>query len=93
MHTMTWHVCTKSAHMHMGIEFLGSSTHVGEERVKKKMKIQQKEKYDEPKIQHNKLIFPLKKNPKKKQNKTLSLSPLCGFTTLVFFSQSNNTNN
>ena len=31
--TMTWHVRTKSAHMHKGIEFLGSSTHAGEERV------------------------------------------------------------
>ena len=51
------------------------------------MKIQQEEKYDEPKIQHYKLIFPLKKTQKKKQknktkqNKTLSLSQLHGFTT------------
>ena len=33
------------------------------------MKIQQEEKYDEPKIQHNKLIFPLKKTQKKKTKK------------------------
>ena len=36
------------------------------EHVKKEMKIQQEEKYDEPKIQHNKLILPLKKTKKKK---------------------------
>ena len=57
------------------------------------MKIQQEEKYDEPKIQHNKLIFPLEKTQNKKTKQNPKLIPVTWVHYIVFFSQSNNTNN
>ena len=57
------------------------------------MKIQQEEKYDEPKIQHNKLIFPLEKTQNKKPKQNPKLIPVTWVHYIVFFSQSNNTNN
>ena len=75
IHTMTWHVRTKSAQCFVHTCFVYTCTRelnfwevqpMQVEHVKKEMKIQQEEKYDEPKIQHNKLILPLKKTKKKK---------------------------